>query len=521
MFLRVCAFGLLATAALWSCGEAPPADEPPGRPLTKKNKSGNGGQGGEEGGQGGSSDGGSGGAGGAGPAGGPSGGAGSGGSGQSGAGAGGAPSTSGLPCEIEALFAAKCQQCHSDPPKGAPMPLVDHDDLMKPSQGKTLAQVSLDRMQNLNAPMPPKGSPEVTASELSAYKAWVNQGAPKTTCQPPTGGAGGVGGAGGASGTSGQAGDPFGGGGALQGSCATLSGCCDGMKQDPRLECLESIDTALKKADSDKACGEILAKLKGAGLCEAEGGIPNGERCGLVIPENGDACNDCFDALCCEEATICKNDPTNSTCAAALACLSECAPGNGACQSNCSIKYSGGMQIFIDVLHCVQDACRDVCGTGVKGGAGGAAGAAGGPACIPANNPCSEGQTCCDGGACSPFFKVCQPCAQPGQPCSGGGLGDGFGAGCCKGSCSASEGVCPSCVPLGQFCLSDGAFCCEGECSKETGVCALVGQGGAGGASGAGGAGGGACIKDQMACSPNGLPCCNGGCDPATLKCKP
>lgn len=87
-----------------------------------------------------------------------------------------------LPCEVAALLAAKCQTCHSSPPKGAPMPLVTHGDLTKPSAvdpSRTFAQRSLERMKSTVSPMPPSGA---SMADIATLEAWVNAGAPKGTC---------------------------------------------------------------------------------------------------------------------------------------------------------------------------------------------------------------------------------------------------------------------------------------------------------------------------------------------------
>lgn len=98
----------------------------------------------------------------------------------------------GLPCDIEALLTSRCVSCHSAPPSaGAPMPMVTLGDLTAPAKtqpGKSVAQLSLERMQNVNAPMPPKPAALATGAEVMAFQAWVNSGTPKGACLPPDGG---------------------------------------------------------------------------------------------------------------------------------------------------------------------------------------------------------------------------------------------------------------------------------------------------------------------------------------------
>src|SRR5438132_8043 len=73
------------------------------------------------------------------------------------AGSGGA-----LPCDVGQLLAARCQSCHSSPPKGAPMALVTKEDLARPANSdpsRSVAALSLERMKDAARPMPPSGLP--------------------------------------------------------------------------------------------------------------------------------------------------------------------------------------------------------------------------------------------------------------------------------------------------------------------------------------------------------------------------
>ena len=101
-------------------------------------------------------------------------------------GGGSAGEEKGLPCDVERLLASRCATCHSRKPTGgAPMPLVTYADLAKPSTSdptKTVAQLSLARARSQERPMPP-GSPLPTA-QIAPFVAWVEAGAPKSTCAP-------------------------------------------------------------------------------------------------------------------------------------------------------------------------------------------------------------------------------------------------------------------------------------------------------------------------------------------------
>jgi len=90
-----------------------------------------------------------------------------------------------LPCDIEMILATRCRSCHSDPPIGAPMPLVTRDDLLAPTPTdatKTVAELSAERMADGTMP-PPPGMPVPTA-EREAFEAWLAAGTPAGMCGP-------------------------------------------------------------------------------------------------------------------------------------------------------------------------------------------------------------------------------------------------------------------------------------------------------------------------------------------------
>jgi len=103
------------------------------------------------------------------------------------------PQGAGLPCNVQAMLAAKCTGCHSDPPvNGSLSGLVTIGDLMATSKedpGKNEAQLSLVRMQSTTSPMPPANvNNPVTSAELAAFQAWVNgnyQGSCSDAGPPP------------------------------------------------------------------------------------------------------------------------------------------------------------------------------------------------------------------------------------------------------------------------------------------------------------------------------------------------
>jgi hypothetical protein len=123
------------------------------------------------------------------------GGSGSGGA-SSGAGAGPVQTTTtvgeGLPCDVADVLAQECAACHSDPPTaGSPMSLLSYDDLAAPAlsdPSKTMAAVSLERMLDMAAPMPPGAGP--TPEAVAVFDAWLAagmpQGDPSGECEPTT-----------------------------------------------------------------------------------------------------------------------------------------------------------------------------------------------------------------------------------------------------------------------------------------------------------------------------------------------
>lgn len=94
----------------------------------------------------------------------------------------------GLPCDVQALLADRCQSCHSNPPlDGVPFPLVTYEDLIAQSGGKSIAQRALTRMTSTTNPMPPAPAAPATSTEIAAMQAWINAGLPPGDC---TGGSG-------------------------------------------------------------------------------------------------------------------------------------------------------------------------------------------------------------------------------------------------------------------------------------------------------------------------------------------
>jgi len=87
-----------------------------------------------------------------------------------------------LPCDVDALLAARCRSCHSDPPKfGAPMPLVSHADLTGGGTSRKVHDKVLQRIADDAAPMPPPPNARLTDAERKVLLDWVAAGAPAGT----------------------------------------------------------------------------------------------------------------------------------------------------------------------------------------------------------------------------------------------------------------------------------------------------------------------------------------------------
>lgn len=97
---------------------------------------------------------------------------------------------SGVPCELAQVLAKDCASCHGTKPSGgAPNSMMSYDDLVAASQNDpsmTIAEMSLQRMQDSTTPMPPDGA---KAEDLAALQSWVASGMPRSneTCDATPG----------------------------------------------------------------------------------------------------------------------------------------------------------------------------------------------------------------------------------------------------------------------------------------------------------------------------------------------
>lgn len=108
------------------------------------------------------------------------------------------PDGSGPLCDVLAFMRAKCDGCHGNPPtpRSVPMPIVTYDDLVAPAPSdatKTVAEMSLARMQDSMSPMPPAPATRATAADIDTLQGWLDAGMP-SNCDAGVAGAAGTGG---------------------------------------------------------------------------------------------------------------------------------------------------------------------------------------------------------------------------------------------------------------------------------------------------------------------------------------
>jgi hypothetical protein len=96
---------------------------------------------------------------------------------------------SGLPCDVAAAI-GPCVACHGGTPiGGAPMSMLTYEQLVAPAPtmpGVSVVALSVTRMQDTVAPMPPGTTPTATAADIATLQAWIAAGTPRGTCTGPT-----------------------------------------------------------------------------------------------------------------------------------------------------------------------------------------------------------------------------------------------------------------------------------------------------------------------------------------------
>jgi hypothetical protein len=97
-------------------------------------------------------------------------------------------------CEVLELLQTRCASCHSHPPaRGVPMPLLDAADLAAEAPnypGELSIDVSIARMRDPAAPMPPMPAAPPTDGEVATLEGWRADGMP-AKCLDGNGGSGG------------------------------------------------------------------------------------------------------------------------------------------------------------------------------------------------------------------------------------------------------------------------------------------------------------------------------------------
>jgi hypothetical protein len=96
------------------------------------------------------------------------------------------PDAGDLPCDVSAVFQARCQHCHTipkpPPPDNAPFPLRAYEDLVAPFG--TTGLLRWQRVSQVIEPgnfphMPPPTQPQLTDSDFATLHAWF------MACAPP------------------------------------------------------------------------------------------------------------------------------------------------------------------------------------------------------------------------------------------------------------------------------------------------------------------------------------------------
>ncbi len=90
--------------------------------------------------------------------------------------------TTGLPCDVDAVLKTHCQTCHASQPQfGASTSLVTWDDLQKPGPGanasKKVYELLQSRIHDDARPMPPSPQPRLSAKDASTIDSWIAGGA--------------------------------------------------------------------------------------------------------------------------------------------------------------------------------------------------------------------------------------------------------------------------------------------------------------------------------------------------------
>lgn len=96
----------------------------------------------------------------------------------------GEPAANDLPCGVRDALYEHCMPCHDDPPiYGAPMSLLDYEDLLLPANSdpaRTVHEVVAERLVDNSNPMPPGA--DMDDDDRQILLDWIAAGAPSSTC---------------------------------------------------------------------------------------------------------------------------------------------------------------------------------------------------------------------------------------------------------------------------------------------------------------------------------------------------
>ena len=91
-----------------------------------------------------------------------------------------------FPCEAAAVLST-CWSCHTTPPRGGATfaldKLADLRAMSTVAPTQTLAERSLVRLRDAADPMPPRGYPRPSDTDIAMFEAWIGDGMPAGTCQ--------------------------------------------------------------------------------------------------------------------------------------------------------------------------------------------------------------------------------------------------------------------------------------------------------------------------------------------------
>jgi len=101
------------------------------------------------------------------------------------------PKVTGLPCDVAAILATSCASCHGDKLKGgAPNRMMTHADLTSLSRtdgARSVAEVTMARLEDAADPMPPDG--QLPAKDIKIIADWIAAGMPEGSCDAAVDGA--------------------------------------------------------------------------------------------------------------------------------------------------------------------------------------------------------------------------------------------------------------------------------------------------------------------------------------------